>query len=433
MQRVDYNKIIVAHPGRQHSFRVAEALEKRGMLYRYVTTVYDKDSSLLMKITKRFLKGDNLNRANKRKMKTVDDSKVVQFCELSGLLLLLVLRIDKSRKISEWLEHHISVKFQKKLAKFIIKEKIGVVISYDVNSSVLFDILKDKAPEVIRIIDDAHPNRNYLYKVYNEKLDACKEFAVTYEAEAGGFLVKKNVADSYGIESKKADLHIVASTFSKESVKYNGFKDEQIIIAPYGVNNTAFIPLNKDYNHGLKVLFVGEVNQRKGIVQILDSAKYLKSNNYDIEFNIVGAGKSFHEELYTPYEKYVNFRGRVSFEDLQKFYGTSHIFVFPSMGEGFGLVLLEALSAGLPIIASKNCGGPDIIEEGVNGFTVDAGDTSQLTERILWFYNNMDKLSEMQQKAIDSVKDKTWENYENVLTRQLNEKIREVIRNKENE
>lgn len=427
MKEVDYNKIIVAHPGRQHSFRVAEALEKNGMLYKYVTTVYDKDSSFLMKLVKKILRGDELNRARRRKMKYVPEEKILQFYEFEGLLLLLIRRIDKKRNLTMRLEKHISIGFQKKLANYIIKNSVGVVISYDCNSSILFEILKEKAPKVIRIIDDAHPNRNYLYKIYNEKMEASKEFVKTYEA--CGYLLDKKVADTFGNESKKADLHIVASKFSQKSVEYNGFNNDRIILAPYGVNNTAFKPLNKVFNKKLKVLFVGEINQRKGIAQILEAAKELK--DYDIEFNLVGLGKEYHSELYKPFEKYVNFCGRVSFEDLQKYYGTSHIFIFPSMGEGFGLVLLEALSAGLPIIASKNCGGPDIIREGYNGYTIEAGDTKQLIDKIMWFYNNMEKLPEMQKNAIQSVTNKTWDTYEKKLVNGLKMKIASVSREKD--
>lgn len=423
MKQVDYSKIIVAHPGKQHSFRVAEALEKKDMLYKYVTTVYDKDSSLMMKIVKKIIKGDSLNRANKRKMVTVDDSKVVQFCEMEGLLLLLLIRLDKKQKISRCLNEKISQRFQKKLAKYIIKHNVGVVICYDTNSNILFDILMKKAPEVIRIIDDAHPNRNYLYKVYNDKLESSGAFSKTYEA--CGYLLNKTVADKHGVESKKADLHIVASSFSKASVMYNGFDDEQIIVAPYGVNNTVFKPLDKVYNEGLKVLFVGEINQRKGIAQILQAAKEL--SEYNIEFNLIGAGKDYCTELYQPYEEYVNFRGHVTFDELKEHYGTSHIFVFPSMGEGFGLVLLEALAAGLPLIVSKNCGGPDIVTEGENGFVIEAGDAEHLKEKILWFYEHMEQLPHMQEKAIQSISNKTWENYEKVLIDQLNEKIKYAI------
>ena len=427
MTNLDYTKIIVAHPGRQHSFRLAEALERHGMLFKYATTVYDSSNSLWMKLTKLFIHGDDLYRANKRKISNVDDSKIVQFCEFWGLILLLIHRLDKRQRLARSFSKYVSNSFQRKLADYIIKKNIGIVISYDCNSSLLFDILKEKAPKVIRIIDDAHPNRNYLYKIYNDILNTAGDFAKTYKA--CGYLTDKACAETYGEESRKADLHIVASHFSMNSVLFNGFKKDRIILAPYGVSNSTFKPMEKDYNHGLNVLFVGEVNQRKGIAQILESARQLKTEgNIDIEFNVVGGGASLCPELYEPYKDIVHFRGRVSFEDLQKYYALSHIFVFPSIGEGFGLVILEALSAGLPVIASKNCGGPDIIQDSYNGFLIEAGSTEQLKEKILWFYNHKEDLQRMSRNAVQSVSNMTWDHYGDILVKQLKEKVNDLIK-----
>ena len=413
-------KIIVAHPGRQHSFRVATALQHHGMLQSYATTVYNKDNSFVMNILRLFLKGDNFRRAQKRKCPDVTDDKVLQFCGLRGLLLLLLLRLDKKQTFARWYMRRISRIFQRKLAHYIISKKIKYVISYDTNSSLLFDILSKEAPEIIRIIDDAHPCRNYLHKVYNDIIESSGPFVKTYKA--CGYLLDKEFADSFGNEAKKADIHIVASSFSKQAALFNGIPESHIIFAPYGVDNKAFHPWEKDYRHNLKVLFVGEINQRKGIYQILEAAKALQPAG-GIEFNLVGTGQGVAPELYTPYMPYVNFLGRVPFEKLQELYGTSHVFIFPSMGEGFGLVIPEALSSGLPVIASKNCAGPDLIQDGYNGFLIDAGDTQGLIRQLEWFMNNMQILPQMQENAIQSVQDLTWEKYENNLVEQLKEKI----------
>ena len=97
---MDKPKVIVAHPGRQHSFRVAKALKDGGMLYKYATTVYNKESSILMRIIKLFLNKDNYDRAQRRKCNDLKDDDVVQFCEIDGLLLLALQRIDFTRYFS---------------------------------------------------------------------------------------------------------------------------------------------------------------------------------------------------------------------------------------------------------------------------------------------------------------------------------------------
>lgn len=419
-------KILVAHPGKQHSFRVATALQHHNMLEAYATTVYDKDSSFLMRLCKMFMRGDLLQSAEKRKCKAITDKEVIQFEEFRGLILLALLRIDKKQKFYRWYNRYVSRKFQKKLAKYIIDHEVQAVISYDSNSEVLFEILSKKAPGVIRIIDNAAPCRNYLYKVFNEKMESSGGFTRIYKIRR--YLVDKKCADSFGNEAQNADIHIVASTFSKQASMYNGIDESHIIVAPYGVDKKAFHHTKKDYQSGLKILFVGELDQRKGIYQILEAAKQLHGLN--IEFNLIGTGREVCPELYKPYEKYVNFLGKVSFDKIPEKYGENHIFVFPSMGDGFGLVILEALSSGLPVIASRNCLGPDIIKDGYNGFLVEAGETGQLVDKIKWFYDHMEQLPQFRENAIESVKQMTWENYEDNLAQQLCEKIDMVHKEK---
>jgi glycosyltransferase involved in cell wall biosynthesis len=412
-------KILLAHPGRQHSFRVAKALKENGLLFRYVTTVYNKENSLLMRFIRLFLSEDNRIRANKRRCQVLEDNDVLLYNELTGYLLLLLIRIDKSRKIYTWLNEQIRDSFGRKVAKYAIKNNVDAVICYDTNAFACFELLIKKAPHIKRIIDHAHPPRNYLYKIYQEKMAAAGKFKETYEAS--GYILNKNIADYFGKEIKLADYHIVASNFSKEALIYNKVDKSRIIKAPYGVDNTfAQNGIKKMNTDKLKVLFVGEINQRKGIAQILEAAKQLNSNN--INFNLIGAGKEYKSHLYKEYEPYVNFMGRVSFETLKEQYVINDIFVFPSMGEGFGLVLLEAMASGLPVIASQNCAGPDLIENGYNGFLIEAGDTEALKEKIMWFYNNLDKLPEMSKNARSTALNYTWENYEKKLIEGL-EKI----------
>ncbi|MDO5525463.1 MAG: glycosyltransferase family 4 protein [Prevotella sp.] len=407
-------KVLLTHPGTQHSFRVATALKKHGLLYKYVTTVYDKKDSFTMKIVKLFLNKNNLSRANRRKCAALEDNDVIQFCEWFALFGLLLVRIDHSRKIYNWWEKTYSAIYQKKLAKYIIrhKDEIDMVISYDLHSSILFPILKEKTPRIKLVMDNAHPARNYLYEVYNG-IDSGK-FRETYAQEGGGFLVDKQVADKYGEEIRMADYHIVASSFSIKALKFNHIDDSKILFVPYGVskkddvNNTL-----KESHEGLNILFVGEVNQRKGIYQILEAAKQLKDKN--IKFDIVGRGGDVCGHLYKPYTNCANFHGHVSFEKLQELYKHADVFLFPTLGEGFGLVLLEALSKGIPVIASTNCAGPDLIEDGKNGFIINPGHVNEIVEKLNFLLNNPDELEIMSNYAARSISNYTWENYENKL------------------
>lgn len=412
-------KIIIAHPGRQHSFRVAKALKDKGWLYKYITTVYNKDDSLIMRVSRLFLNHDNLIRANKRKCESLKDSDVILFDEFLGYLILFLLRVDKTKKVYTWLNERVRDSFGRKVAKYAIKHKVDAVICYDANSKECFRILKKKAPEIIRILDNAHPARNYLHKVYNEKLNSAGKFSKTYEA--CGYIMDSKISEYFGTEIDQADYHIVASSFSENALLFNNVKKFKIIKVPYGVESNRIFFNERKYKGPLKVLFVGEINQRKGIAQILEVAKQLSQKN--VEFNLIGMGREYQSYLYEDYLQYVNFLGRVSYDTLMKNYEENHIFIFPTMGEGFGLVLLEAMASGLPVIASKNCAGPDLIEDGYNGFLIEAGDTNALKERIIWFNNNNDKIREMSKNARSTALNFSWERYEKNLISALNEKL----------
>jgi glycosyltransferase involved in cell wall biosynthesis len=409
---VNKYKIIIAHPGRQHSYRLASALKKNGHLFKYITTVYNKDSSLLMKIGKLILNNENVRRLKNRINTDLNDYDVVQFNEIYGLLLLLLLRLDSKKYLFNLFNNYVSRLFGKKVANYAIKNNVDAVICYDGNFSALtcFNILEEKAPQILRVIDHAHPPRNFLYGVYKNLESSSKEFTLTYENCE--YLTSETRIISDAAEIKSAQKHIVASDFSIKALYHNNVNSRDICKVPYGVNHNVFkkIKSKHDNNNKIKILFIGEINQRKGIKQILEAAKILSDQNF--EFNLIGLGMSNHSELYKPYKEYVNFLGLVSFETLLCQLKSSDVFIFPSLGEGFGLVLLEALSSGLPVICSRNCAGPDLIQDGKNGFLIDAGDTNALVDKLLWFESNRDKLPEMSQYARKSSSKYTWENYE---------------------
>ena len=406
---MDKPKVILAHPGRQHSFRVAKALKEAGLLYKYVTTVYDKEDSLLMKVTKLFLNKENKRRASNRKCASLDDKDVVLFESFLSYILLFLYRFDKKQHLARWFNDFISKRFQIKLAKFAIKQKADVVICYDANCLYCFEYLKLHAPHIKRVMDNAAPNRNYLNKIYTENKEKCGPFVdhlKTYK-----YLFDKDEAKRFADEISFVDYHIVASEFSKKALEYEGVPSDHIFVVAYGIDENRFISEPRTYEKGkLNLIYVGEVNQRKGIYQICEAAKNL--NNPNIEFNIIGAGYEAQKELLAPYEKYVTFHGQQYFEKLQAHLKHNHVFLFPSMGDGFGLVLLEAMAAGLPVIASYNSAGPDLVTDGVNGFLINACDEEALIDKIQWCMDNQDKLSVMGAKAIETARRYTWKRYE---------------------
>jgi len=95
---------------------------------------------------------------------------------------------------------------------------------------------------------------------------------------------------------------------------------------------------------------------------------------------------------------------KVKQTELTNYYHSSDIYVSSSCSESFGKVLIEAMAAGLPIVATATTGSKEIIKDGKNGFLVPIKDSEALAKKILFLLKNPDKMKEMGQKGREMVK-----------------------------
>lgn len=405
-------KIIVAHPGKQHSFRLASALKKSGLLFKYVTTVYNKETSLIMKMIKFFVNKENGKRIDSRKNNDLKDGDVIQYGELRGIIEVFLARYDKSKKIYYWWNRKNSYFFGRKVAELAIKENVDAVIMYDTNAKICFEILEKKAPNIIRIMDVSAANRIYMKEIYEKDMKKFPKFAEQLKKECF-FLWKKKEYEYFKSEIEKTQFFLVPSKFVKKSLEYSGIGENQILMCPYGSN---FSPLSeKKYNteDKVKAIYVGNITAIKGIQYLLEAILEMPKDK--IELTVVGNfDNSTH--LFDKYLERVCFTGRVLHEEVRELLSNSDIFIFPSLGEGLSLAVLEAMACGLPCIVSKNSGANDAIINGVNGFIVDIQNKDILKEKMWWFIENKKLIPKMGREAIKSIYKYNWDNYEKNIT-----------------
>ncbi len=399
-------KIIVAHPGRQHSFRLASALKKANMLDCYVTTIYDKDSSKLMKVVKKFLSKDDKKRATNRKNPDLQDNEVVQFCRFRGLIEALLWRIDKRHKIYAKYRERTADKFGKKLAKLAMKRKVDAVICYDTNALRCFEILKKRAPQIKRILDVSIGVKPYMQQIFQ------KEFEFLNDKQKNFYSWSEKELNNSRQELGLTDYFLVASTFVKKSLTFCSVKPEKIYIVPYGAN-VSMSKKERQFNKEskLSILFVGQVNQRKGIPQLLEAVS--RFDEGQLSLTIVGKYNE-NDWFIKKYEerKNIDFVGSVTFDRVKNYYENADVFVIDSFAEGMAQVGIEAMACGLPIICSENSGVNDLVQEEVNGFVIPCGNVQALQKKIQWFLENRDQIPLMGQEAAKTGKKYTWDYYE---------------------
>lgn len=153
-------------------------------------------------------------------------------------------------------------------------------------------------------------------------------------------------------------------------------------------------------------LFVGTLEQRKGIKYILDVAKIFKQKGIGAHFRIVGNQKytQYVNELKNYVVKEglqdsVTFLGRLTDEELNAEYSNASVFLFPSLHEGYGMVLIEAMSYSLPVVAFNNSAMPYTIIDRQNGFMAENMNAEDLAEKAKTLISDRELYSEISHQA----------------------------------
>jgi len=206
-----------------------------------------------------------------------------------------------------------------------------------------------------------------------------------------------------------ADVIVAPSEFVKKTLEMAGFVDKKTTIVPFGADLADNFKeddiIKRLEKEPIKFIFSGAVNYRKGINFLLEA--WDKLNLANAELLICGrVYKSIKKEIRKYKNNNVRFFG---FVDVKEYLRKSHVFVFPTLLEGSAKAVYEAMSYGLPIITTENAGS--IVENGQSGFIIEIGDVEALKEKISYFYNNREKISEMGINALQKSKHYTWENY----------------------
>lgn len=392
-------RIIVAHPFKQHSFKLASALENEGLLLSYITTVYDKPHSITH-LFSRLVGGSYRKKVQAKKCDDLDNLKVIQFCEVQGLFFLSMIRIPVVKLLYRAYGRHLCRKFGMKVARYAIKNKADVVVMYDTTACFCFEYIKAKAPAIKCVLDVSSIPSMSRTRIY-ESIMAKEESKALYIENK--HLWNKQFNDRNAKEIIFADYFLSPSSFVSNCLVDCGAKEEQIIKLPYGVDTTRFHRTELKSGSPLRLVYTGSVLYGKGINYLILLASELKDI---IHIDVFGGSMPSDEHN-------ICFHGFVSQDALCDYYKNAHLFVFPSLGDGFGLAALEAMASGLPIVCSSNSGIEDIVENGVNGYVFKAGDYDELKALIIHLSKNSDLLSNIGLNAWKTAQSYTWKAYFN--------------------
>jgi len=252
---------------------------------------------------------------------------------------------------------------------------------------------------------------------------------VTFHAaheDSFGYLLWEPVLEQY---FRKISGLIAVSEVARDSIsKY--FPGNYRII-PNGIDTTRFSPAVESMGYldefSPKILFVGRFEPRKGLKYLLQAFPIILKEFPSAKLIIVGAGVL--ERYYKIYieehiKRQVIFAGSVSPDDLPKYYASCDIFCSPATGqESFGIVLLEAMSSGKPIVASDNPGYKTVMQDGEEGVFSKTTDVQSLAKKVISLLKDKKKMKRMGVKGRAKALTYDWQ----IITKKVFDFYTEVL------
>lgn len=213
-------------------------------------------------------------------------------------------------------------------------------------------------------------------------------------------------------DCKKGDIVLVNSQFVKDTFVENGFPADKIEIAMLGVRED-FFSLKKDYalpDTTLRILFTGGFGFRKGAEYTLRALKLLEEDGFDFEFTCVGDSRNADILFKELNVKNIHRVNTVPQDELKHYLANSDIYLFPSLCEGCASSGMEAMAAGLPVIATLESGLP--IENEKDGIIVRSKNVTDIKDAIIILAHDKNLRERIGKAAAAKIADNyTWDHY----------------------
>jgi starch synthase len=245
--------------------------------------------------------------------------------------------------------------------------------------------------------------------IYREEAALNPEFADSLAVDTTA-----EAAERCRLEAIEADRVLAPSAYVRETLIAHGVAPARIAHLPYGVDSTRFRPADGPRKGPFRILYMGQIGQKKGIKYLLEAVRRLALPGLELLLvgGIVGSGNGL-----APYREWFRHVAHVPYHEVHALYRDANIFVYPSLHEGSAFANLEAMASGLPVITTTNAGAP--VSDGEDGFILPIRDTVGLMARIELLYRDRTRLAEMGARARERAKGLTWARYRAELDRIL--------------
>jgi glycosyltransferase involved in cell wall biosynthesis len=389
---------VVCFSGARDHYQAAQALADEGLLEKLVTDLYLEPGQVpfagrlsikFPKLLARYCPG-------------VPKRKVLTPVKVAFSSLLMKFRMGSV---------HRQIRLDNELGKRARTEAWkakAAVLSYSYYAAAAFATGSKRAS--VRILFQLHPHPEAVRKILSEEIQRVPKFAASlrWEHEIGA---PESHFNALCTEPSLANGWIAASSYTASTMAVHGVPREQIHVVPYGVDAAQYPcrDIAPRLTEPFRIVWVGNMTQRKGLSYFLDAISALPQDN--LEVVICGHHAVDLQAIHDYGLKTIRTFCGLPTRDLTSLLRSSDLFVLPSLAEGFGHVILEAMSSGLPVLTTVATCAPDVIEDGKHGFMVPIRDVASLIDRINWARLHRSELYQMGLAAAVQARLFTWEKF----------------------
>jgi glycosyltransferase involved in cell wall biosynthesis len=277
------------------------------------------------------------------------------------------------------------------------------LIAYSYYAAAAFQMMEGSG--LPRVLFQVHPNGKYLRELFQREIEKVPEAKASLMEETEMSPLFAHNDETFAM----ADAVICASSFTQHSLAAAGSRAPAHVVG-YGVDLDLFsarasVPSAKQ----LTVGFVGALSQRKGARYLLGAMAALPKGAAKL---ILYTRAKVDRDLIRGFESVdVEVRGGLSDAELAADLKQCDLVALPSIAEGFGLVILEAMACGVPVLCTTSTGGADFITHRQNGLLISPGSTEAIHQELDWALTHRSELFQIGQAARIEAEKHTWATY----------------------
>lgn len=395
--------------------QVGRALFEAGLLNQFATTLVDRPDALWLKSLCKLAKLANydLSKQLTRRAVTELPSHCVKDYPFPEIVRLLVARIDKDKRLTDRVFNWETSTFEQWVARSALANA-NAIYSYEYNCLTIFQAAK--AQELACIYDVPSPEHDFVEDLLYQEQQHYPELDSPYRQYCRARQAQRT--EHRRREWHLADVVIANSEFTKASYAAAGLDVTKVRVVPYGappINEEAIHHLNS--HNPVKFLWAGTFSIRKGAHYLLQAWKQLNATS-NAQLDVFGA-MALPNTLLQYLPDSIHISGTIPRADLYQQYHNADVLVFPTLCDGFGMVVTEAFAQGLPVITTDRAGAADLVRHGHNGLIVPARDATALKDALEWCITHRAELHAMRQAALETAAQWQWSDYRRALIESL--------------